>query len=68
MNAKVEGDKLSFHFDQSDFNASNASDILVSWEQIKEMMQFVKEKGIVHQDPVLGTKCYEIEFAPAFKN
>jgi len=67
MGAKVEGDKLSFHFDQSDMNVSDASDILVSWEQIKDMMQFVKEKGIVHKDPELGTKCYEMEIEPTVK-
>jgi len=67
MGAKVEGDKLSFHFDQSDMNVRDASDILVSWEQIKAMMHFVKEKGIVHKDPVLGTKCYEMENEPTGK-
>ena len=67
MNVKADGDKLSFHFDQSDMLVSDASDILVSWEQIQDMMRVVKEKGVVHKDPELGTKCYEIEFDPTVK-
>jgi hypothetical protein len=67
MNAKVEGDKLNFHFDQSDVNASDAADIPVSWGQINDMMQAVKEKGIVYKDPVSGTACYEMQFDPPVK-
>jgi len=67
MGAKVEGDKISFHFDQSDMNVSDASDILVSWEQVKDMMQFVKEKGIVYRDPELGTRYDEMEIEPTVK-
>lgn len=64
MNIKAEDGNLSFHFDESDFSTNDASDIHVSWDQIKSMAGFVKTNGVVHKDPELGTECYEIKFEP----
>ena len=56
MNGKVNGDNLDFYM--------NGSDMIVSWDEISDMMRVVKENGAVHKDPELGTKCWEMEFRP----